>query len=159
MKWSSHPIVLIADVYKMYRQVKVAHADVDFQRVLWRDDPETEIKDYKLLRVTFGTASAPYLAVKSLQQVAQNEGSEFPLASVKVKTDFYVDDLMTGVETVEDGILLFDELNKLLTKGGFELQKWATNNEKLSDNIFNNQSTSNKTIDKKENILKILGLT
>lgn len=159
MKWRCYPIVLIADVVKMYRQVKVAHDDVDFQRVLWRDDPETEIKDFRLLRVTFGTASAPYLAVRSLQQLADDEGSEFPLASEKVKADYYVDDLMTGVETVEDGIKLYNQMNKLLAKGGFELQKWVTNNKKLSENIFNDEVKSEKTIDKQDNLLKILGLT
>ncbi|XP_062527948.1 uncharacterized protein LOC134200041 [Bombyx mori] len=52
----------------MYRMVKVVPEHTDFQRVLWRENPSEEVKDCRVLRVTFGVSSAPYLAVKSLQE-------------------------------------------------------------------------------------------
>lgn len=160
MRWRTHPIVLIADIVKMYRQVKVSSDDSDFQRVLWRDEPEKEIKDYRLERVTFGTASAPYLAVKTLQQLAHDEHDAFPLASEKVKLDYYVDDLMTGCETIETGERLYRDMNELLKKGGFELQKWETNNEALADKIFKSKYEKSKPLNEKaDDLLKILGLT
>lgn len=69
IRWCMHPICLSADIIKMYRQVVVADHDADFQRLVWRDDQESETKEYRLVRVTFGTAAAPYLAVKTLQQL------------------------------------------------------------------------------------------
>ncbi|CAF4899123.1 unnamed protein product [Pieris macdunnoughi] len=104
MRWRMHPICLSADIVKMYRQVVVTDADADFQRLVWREDEESEIKDYRLIRVTFGTACAPYLAVKTLQQLAIDEHKECPDVAEKIITDYYVDDLLTGCETVEEGL-------------------------------------------------------
>lgn len=72
MKWRTYPICFAADIAKMYRMVKGVPEHTDFQRVLWRENPSEEVKDCRLLRVTFGVSSAPYLAVKSLQQVAKD---------------------------------------------------------------------------------------
>ncbi|CAH2090123.1 unnamed protein product [Euphydryas editha] len=49
MRWRQHPICLAADILKMYRQIKVAQSDVDFQRIIWREDPDQEIEDFRLL--------------------------------------------------------------------------------------------------------------
>ena len=47
-------------------------------------------------RLTFGVSASPYLAVRTLQQVAQDHGQDLPLVSKHMKTSFYVDDLMAG---------------------------------------------------------------
>ncbi|XP_026730729.1 uncharacterized protein LOC113495929 [Trichoplusia ni] len=94
IQWRIHPICLVADIIKMYRQVRVHDDDTVFQRILWRDNPEDSVQEYQLLTVTFGTASAPYLAVKALQQVALDEGDKYPEAAKKILEDFYMDDLM-----------------------------------------------------------------
>lgn len=64
----------------MYQQIKVTKQDTDFQRILWKDSAVNG-KHFRLLIVTFGTALAPYLAVKALQQVAIDEGVCYPLAA------------------------------------------------------------------------------
>lgn len=160
MRWRIHPICLSADIIKMYRQIMIAEQDVDFQRLVWRDDPEAEIEEYRLVRVTFGTAAAPYLAVKSLQQIAFDEGDRHPLVSEKVKTDYYVDDLMTGCQSVEEGKAIYKEMKDLLGKGGFELQKWITNNKELAKEIMDGGKGKEGNVDIKiDETVKILGLT
>ncbi|XP_013182507.1 PREDICTED: uncharacterized protein LOC106128591, partial [Papilio xuthus] len=161
MNWRQFPICLVADIIKMYRQVKVSETDVDFQRILWRQNPEDELQHFRLLRVTFGTSSAPYLAVKSLQQIAHDEGADFPLASNRVLKDFYVDDLMTGCQNVEEGIKIYHEMKNLLGRGGFELQRWSTNNSELLDHIQEDhrQATGGHLELKTDTVSKILGLT
>ncbi|KAL0821968.1 hypothetical protein ABMA28_005356 [Loxostege sticticalis] len=167
LRWRMSPICLVADIVKMYRQVKVDKADADYLRILWRDDTSHKVKHYRMLRVTFGVASSPYLAVKALQQVAIDEGHMYPMAAEKVSTDFYMDDLMTGCETKEDGIKLYREMNELLAKGGFELQKWTSNSQELLKEI---KELENKGIEdekeikenlkiKTDEIIKIVGLT
>ncbi|XP_028170489.1 uncharacterized protein LOC114360115 [Ostrinia furnacalis] len=135
MRWREHPIALVADIVKMYRQVLVAEEDVKYQRILWRDEPEKQIKEYELLTVTFGTASAPYLAVRVLQQIAMDEGQEVPQAAERILQSFYMDDLMTGCSSVEEGVELYNQLSKLLEKGGFKLQKWNSNDKTLVETI------------------------
>ncbi|XP_063830967.1 uncharacterized protein LOC135080214 [Ostrinia nubilalis] len=135
MRWREHPIALVADIVKMYRQVLVAEEDVKYQRILWRDEPEKQIKEYELLTVTFGTASAPYLAVRVLQQIAMDEGQEVPQAAERILQSFYMDDLMTGCSSAEEGVELYNQLSKILEKGGFKLQKWNSNDKTLVETI------------------------
>ncbi|CAK1583774.1 unnamed protein product [Parnassius mnemosyne] len=162
MRWRTHPVCFIADVVKMYRQVKVNQRDTDFQRILWRENSEQELKEYRLLRLTFGTSSAPYLAIKSLIQLAIDEGQNIPLAAEIVKRDFYVDDLMSGCQNEKEATKLYYQINKLLNKGGFELQKWSSNNDTFLNTIRNEkkENSDHKILELKEDpVNKILGLT
>ena len=68
-----HPIALIADVEKMYRQIEVDPSDRDYQRIVWRNSPSDPIQDYQLSTVTYGTGSAPYAATRCLRQLALDE--------------------------------------------------------------------------------------
>ncbi|XP_073954835.1 uncharacterized protein [Choristoneura fumiferana] len=160
LRWRTHPICLVADIVKMYRQVKVTQGDADYQRILWRDNSQEELKHMRLLRVTFGTASAPYLAVRALHQVAHDEGEKLSLAAERVLNHFYVDDLLTGCESVEEGKQIYKDLIQLLRKGGFELQKWSSNSEQLMQE-FNedNKQTEGSVQLKIDTVMKILGLT
>ncbi|XP_045458141.1 uncharacterized protein LOC123668452 [Melitaea cinxia] len=167
IQWRLSRICLTADIIKMYRQIKVHEEDTDFQRLLWIDAESQEVKDYKLLRVTFGTASAPFLAVRTLQQIAIDEGHKYSLAAEKVRSNFYMDDLMCGCETVTEGIEIYKQMKGLLKEGGFELQKWASNNEELmeiirkgeKDNDELRQETKEEKNIKMDEVIKILGLT
>lgn len=157
LRWRVHPIALTADIVKMYRQVRVAEDNVRYQRIVWRKEPDEEIQDYELLTVTFGTASAPYLAVKTLHQVALDYKQEFPTASEIVPTSYYMDDLMTGCSTIEEGRTLYIEMKTLLEKAGFELQKWNSNSSELMKKIETYEGKDEKEI--LNDSTKILGLT
>lgn len=164
MRWRIYPVCLIGDIVKMYRMVRVADEDTDYQRIVWRDNSEQEIRDYRLLTVTFGTASGPYLAVKALNQVALDHAEQYPLAAERVPKEFYMDDLMTGCETIEEGIKIYKEMTGLLNKAGFTLQKWSSNKEellrKIDHKINEKAQDESKNVEiKNENIVKILGLT
>ncbi|XP_039746104.1 uncharacterized protein LOC120623888 [Pararge aegeria] len=159
MRWRCHPICLIADIIKMYRQVKVFEEHVDFQRLYWRDSPDSDLQHFRLLRVTFGTSAAPYLAVRCLQQLAYDEGNDFPYASNRVLSDFYVDDLITGCETEEEGRQIYKEMNELLSRGGFQLQKWSTNSTDLMKEIETDNEGKDKLEIKVDTVVKILGIT
>ncbi|CAK1594261.1 unnamed protein product [Parnassius mnemosyne] len=139
MRWRIDPIVLVADVIKMYRQVRVAEDNTKFQRIVWRENPESEIEDFELLTVTFGIASAPYLAVRVLNQISLDEGKNFPLAAPRVLQAFYMDDLMTGCCDVKEGLEVYKQMTDLLARGGFKLQKWNSNNEELLSQISINE--------------------
>lgn len=166
MRWRMHSISICADVIKMYRQVKVAPEDADFQRVLWRDSPNCEMEEYKLVRITFGTASAPYLAVKTLQQIAADESTPYPEVADRVKNDFFVDDLMTGCRTIEEGKMIYKGMSTLLARGGFHLQKWVSSCRELNNEFLEarldrtqeeNQNEENKDI-QDDGVMKILGI-
>ncbi|XP_073949064.1 uncharacterized protein [Choristoneura fumiferana] len=142
MRWRMKKICFVADVEKMYRQILVTKKDADYQRLLWRRNTDAEIKDYRILRVTFGTASAPYLAVKTLHQTAEDEGKYHPKAAKIIKEDFYMDDLMSGRDTVDEAIETAKAIAEILGRGGFKLQKWTSNDMRFLQTIEPQQRSS-----------------
>lgn len=54
------------DIKIMYRAVLVKHSRRSLQQIAFRFDPKEILKTYMLNTVTYGTASASYLATKCL---------------------------------------------------------------------------------------------
>lgn len=157
--WRRYRICLVADIFRMYRQVLVDNRDSPFQRILWRESPEDDIEEYEL--VTFGTTSAPYLAVRTLHQVTYDECQNIPEIS-KIILNNYMDDLMTGSDNVETCFNIYNALTGVLLKGAFRLQKWISNSRELLDKIRKDNKGPDeelKRIKKMDNITKTLGLT
>ncbi|KAL4083902.1 hypothetical protein QTP88_029218 [Uroleucon formosanum] len=73
--------VFVADIAKMYRQIRVREEDCVYQHILWRRSPGEEVQEYQLLTVTYGVNSAPYLALRCLRQLDLEDGAEFPQAN------------------------------------------------------------------------------
>ncbi|XP_029054124.2 uncharacterized protein LOC114881485 [Osmia bicornis bicornis] len=103
IRFRSHRFVLIGDIEKMYRQFIVRPEDWKYQRIVWRDS-DGELKTYELN--TFGLSAAPYLAIRCLSQLAEDEGHRFPIAAQILTRDFYVDDLLTGTSTITEALTL-----------------------------------------------------
>ena len=130
-----HKIMFCADIEKMYRQVWVHPDDRDFQRILWRSSPQEPIQEFRLKTVTFGTASAPFQAIRTLHKLAEDEAEHFPLACSVIKTDFYVDDCISGADSLDTAVQLQDQLLEVLKRGGLPLRKWSSNCEALLERL------------------------
>ncbi|XP_076381801.1 uncharacterized protein LOC143260421 [Megalopta genalis] len=130
IRFRMHAVVLTADIEKMYRQFIVRPDDRAYQRILWRDR-HGEIATFELNTVTFGLSSAPYLAIRCLHQLADDEQDATPTASVILKRDLYVDDLLTGADTIEEAQVIQRQITRLLRKGGLTIRQWASNEPKL----------------------------
>lgn len=136
LKFRSHRFGVIADVEKMYRQIRVKKEDTVYQLIFWRDDPSLPLKVYRLLTVTYGLTSAPYLAQRTLRQLASDNESSHPLAAQIVLNDFYVDDLISGAEDVESLERIHKELVSLLSLGDMNLRKWYSNSEQFLKDLM-----------------------
>ncbi|XP_062716443.1 uncharacterized protein LOC134291954 [Aedes albopictus] len=131
LRFRQHRIAVIADVAKMYRMVRVPEEDQHLQRILWRDTPEESVKTFELLTVTYGTASAPYLATRCLKKLGEDSGYTHPIAARVVQEDFYVDDMLSGADTVPKARQLMNEVIELTDTAGFTLRKWNSNSPEL----------------------------
>jgi hypothetical protein len=127
LRFRLHNIVFTADIQKMYRQVLVHPEDRKYQKILWRDRPEDTIRIYELNTVTYGMAPASYLATRTLLQLCEDELQNYREATETITKDMYVDDLLTGSDTLERAILMKNQITSLLNSGGFNLRKWASN--------------------------------
>ncbi|XP_055527660.1 uncharacterized protein LOC129720235 [Wyeomyia smithii] len=151
-------IVFTADIKQMFRQIVIRPSDRKYQQVFWRARPEDPLEVYQLATVTYGTACAPFLATRTLEQLCKDERKRFPLASQAGTVDFYVDDLLSGAETIEKALDLQNEFIQMMASGGFKLHKWASNCPALLESVPN---ADNEQIAffKDEKTTRTLGLT
>lgn len=131
LRWRIHRYVLAADIEKMYRQILVDPADRHLQRIVWRYSSEEEVQEYQLNTVTYGLACAPFLAIRTLQQLADDEEAQFPQGAAALRQDIYVDDILTGASSIADAKELQQQLSELSMAGGFPLRKWSANEADL----------------------------
>lgn len=135
LRFRLNRIAFSADVAKMYRQILVDEKHRDFQRILWRENVNEPIGEYRLTTVTYGTSPAPFLAVAAMQKHADNGMSLFPEACKRIKSDFYIDDLASGCHDIEDALKIQSEITAYMLEGGFPLRKWVSNSKEFLDNI------------------------
>ncbi|XP_036320232.1 uncharacterized protein LOC118734631 [Rhagoletis pomonella] len=127
LRFRLYRYAITADVAKMYRQVLVDNNFRQFQCVLWRASPDSDIRTYQLNTVTYGTASAPFLAVRSLHYLPDQHMAELPIGASAIKSSFYVDDMLCGAEDVNELYTLKHQVVEVLRRGQFPLSKWHSN--------------------------------
>ncbi|KAH8397333.1 hypothetical protein KR215_012181, partial [Drosophila sulfurigaster] len=101
--------VFNADITKSYRQILMDSKHTPFKRILFRTS-NGEISDFELNTVTFGVNCAPFLALRVLQQLAEDIRLEYPLASRVISSSVYVDDVLAGTHTKEEAIRTIAEV-------------------------------------------------
>ncbi|XP_037930181.1 uncharacterized protein LOC119664905, partial [Teleopsis dalmanni] len=156
MKWRLWKFVASADVEKMFRQIKIAREDQDYQRILWRENAREKIMEYRLTTVTYGTAAAPFLAVRTLHQIA-DESEENKDIKNSIKKEFYMDDLMTGANSISECRHKINKINKTLSLRGFQLRKWMSNHESILEELPDDNEIKILNIHEDESV-KTLGL-
>ncbi|UYV82309.1 hypothetical protein LAZ67_21001677 [Cordylochernes scorpioides] len=159
IRFQTRPIAFSGDIEKMYRQVRIDSRDCDFQRILWRKNPSEPLLDNRLLTVTYGLSCVPYLAMRILHQLATDKVSTFPVASKIVQTDFYVDDLLSGADTIEEATCHIPEVNNLLSSAGISLRKWRLNVLEVLSGFSEQVEDRNNLRDfESDSCVKILGI-
>ncbi|KAL0278094.1 UNVERIFIED_CONTAM: hypothetical protein PYX00_000003 [Menopon gallinae] len=116
------------------RRAELTRRWMRWSSILWRNSPAEELQEFQLHTVTYGTACAPFLAIRTLLQLAPEGAHHFPKASASLSQQTYVDDILTGADTLEEVLELKRQLETLLMAGGFELAKWATSSGELAPN-------------------------
>lgn len=125
-----------ADVVKMYRQIEVDKGHRKFQRILWRWSREELIHTYELNTVSYGMSSSSSIAIRSMQETAHQSKERYPLACTVILRDFYVDDLLTGHDSVEGLKNLKEDIVSVLAGAKFGLHKWKSNASEISDSSY-----------------------
>jgi hypothetical protein len=78
---------------------------------------QTTHTTYELNTVTYGTASAPFLATNCQQQLIEDEAISYPEAANTARDGFYVHDLITGTDDLDTALSLQQDLIDMLKKG------------------------------------------
>ncbi|XP_075157847.1 uncharacterized protein LOC142231112 [Haematobia irritans] len=119
----------------MYRQIWLHPGDRAYQRILFRNESQGPVRDFQLNTVTFGVNCAPFLAIRTLLQLAADSEKSFPTVASILRRETYVDDVLSGGFSIEDTIRNRDDLRTVLKSAGFPLVKIASNDPRLLSNI------------------------
>ncbi|XP_043267646.1 uncharacterized protein [Venturia canescens] len=153
-----HRFIFATDITKMYRQILLHPDDQDFQRILWYNSNNEQIS-YKLTTVTYGLSCAPYLAIRVMLQLVEDEGQEFPLAVPSLTKGRYVDDIFGGADSVSELRDIALQLEQICARGCLPLQKWTSNSpaalQHLDSSALQPEAVSIKSED---STTKLLGL-
>ncbi|XP_055932758.1 uncharacterized protein LOC129962788 [Argiope bruennichi] len=88
----------------------------------------------------YGMVRAPFLATRTLKQIAIEEGENYPLAASVSEDDFYMDGVLTGSDNLYIAKEIQRQLSDILENSGIQLHKWHSNCEDLvssSEEIYN----------------------
>ncbi|XP_037921190.1 uncharacterized protein LOC119658004 [Hermetia illucens] len=135
IRFRKYKYVLTADIRMMYRQILMNELDTCYQKILWRPNRNEKIQIFELLTLTYGTVDAPYLAVKCLQSLANLNKREYPLESQIILSDFYMDDLVTGANSLKQLEKIANNIRGILSQAKLELHKWYSNSYDIVKNI------------------------
>ena len=135
LRFHMHRVVITADVSRMYRAVLLDPLDRDLHRFVWRPTPLHPLCDYHMTHLTFGVAASSYAANMCIKQNTQDFFHQFPMAAKAVDSSFYVDDALTGADSVDEAITLQQQLQELSKHAGFTLRKWNSSNPPVLQHI------------------------
>ncbi|XP_064633652.1 uncharacterized protein LOC135491610 [Lineus longissimus] len=105
LRFRMNNIALMADVKKMFLQIKIREEDRDVHRYLWRDgnsDRPPEI--YRMNRVTFGVNASPFLAIATEKHHTRRLEKVYPQAAREIQDNMYVDDCLSGAAGVPQAL-------------------------------------------------------
>ena len=112
-----HQIALMADVEAMFHQVRVEKDDQDVLRFLWwpQGDRSEAPRTYRMTVHLFGGTWSPSCCTYAMHRTVQDYAHQFSKTACEtVRRNFYVDDCLKSVNTVEEAVALTKELKALL---------------------------------------------
>ncbi|CAG9135185.1 unnamed protein product [Plutella xylostella] len=143
----------------MYRCIGIAEDQQSLQKIIWRNSPNEKLQEFQMCTVSYGQKSAAWLALRTLRQLASDDQHKFPEAAEILQNEFFVDDLVSGHNSLEQALKLQQDLINLLKGGGMNLRKWTSNHPALLENLSDNQKSTKQMFDfKTEESTKTLGL-
>ena len=92
-----------------------------------------EIEVYQFYREIFEAGFNPFLLNATLQyhlEKYRDEGSEFV---ERMKSSLYIDDLVSGSNTVEEAFSMLIKAKGRLREAGFHMHKWRKNSKELRE--------------------------
>ena len=144
IKWTNHAAAPYTDVQKMYNTIRLQEEDWCLQRYLWEENlnPSKFPQEKIIKTLIYGTKSSGNQAEYALQKTASASKSEYPEANIVIQRDGYVDDCLSGANTKEEVMQLADEIQIILSGGGFTLNGFTFSGESPTESL----SGDNKSI-------------
>ncbi|XP_071653060.1 uncharacterized protein [Temnothorax longispinosus] len=112
LRWRRHRFVFAADIEQMYWQIEVHPEDRDLQRIVWRESSTDVLLEFLLNTLTYRLAGSAFLTIRTLHQLAKDEGVEFPLGAIALLLETYMDDWSANEASILDEVPPEDRLQR-----------------------------------------------
>jgi hypothetical protein len=138
LRFRRDQIALMADIEAMFHQVKVSSQHRDYLRFLWwpNGDINCDPQTYRMTVHLFGGVWSPSCCNFALKYTAKEQRLSYDAEiSNSVDRNFYVDDFLKSVPSVDEAVKVVKEVAALLRTGGFRLTKWISNDAEVMSSI------------------------
>ena len=96
--------------------MQLDNEDKDYNRLLWKEPNSTDIKTFRMTRVTYGIASSAFHSIRPLQVLAEDVADK--KVELGIMTDMYVDDFLTGAAYLKSAKKLQDSMKQFFQRQG-----------------------------------------
>ena len=131
---------VIADIEKIFHQIRVNAKDTNALHFLWRANPQCNMEDYTMLVHVFGKVDSSYCANWALRNTSTD--SELDVKNA-IQRNFYMDDFLKSLSNVNDLINLSKRVMSVLQCHGFRLTKWMSNSPEISHSLPTSEISTN----------------
>lgn len=131
-------IAFVCDIEQMFHQFRVDEEYRNYLRFLWWSDSSfSKVVVYRMCVHLFGASSSPGCANFGLKQIAKDNEAEFgeDVANF-LRFNFYVDDGLKSVSSVEEAIHTIDSSQAMCRKGGVRLHKFSSNSREVLSHVL-----------------------
>ena len=132
-----------ADIQQAFLQISVNECHRNYLRFLWYNNifNENSLKVYRFARVLFGLTCSPFLLNGTVKvHVEKHVNHDTRAVLEKFLRDSYVDDTATSFNSIGDASKIHSITSSVMSKGGFNLRKWDSNDEMVKRLICNDSS-------------------
>lgn len=93
-----------------------------------------------MTRVPFGATCSPFLLAATLRHHLKAVEEKFPRTAKILSDNLYVDDFVTGADSVEEAERIIRESQTILEMGGMNLRKWRSNHPEIIASLAETES-------------------
>lgn len=137
LQFRTGKIGITADIEKAFLQIGLQEPDRDVTRFLWvkninKELTEDNLLHYRFCRVPFGIISSPFLLNATVRYHLSKTKDEL---LNKISRKFYVDNLVTNVNSYDEAVQLFSRTTKTFDEISMNIRDWVSNDRRFFENI------------------------
>ena len=127
--------VLIADIRQAFLNIEICEENRDLLRFLFFDKyDDSKFSVYRFKRGCFGVTSLPFIMCATIRyhmNCLKLKNPENSLLVEQFLRDLYMDDVVTTVNSFQDGVVFYNFARDAMNLAGFELRKWYSNSAEM----------------------------
>ena len=128
-----HPVLFSGDLKQAFLQIRIKPQDRDVLRFHWRSSKLSEIETFRFTRALFGMTSSPFLLGGVIKHHLELWEKQAPQLVAEIRKSLYIDDLITGSNTVNRALQLKKGAITVMKDAKFTLHKWHSNVPELEE--------------------------